>query len=134
MSRKKFPVALFKKAYNKPSSPDWFVYVLHNLAPRSDGKPGPYYVGCTNDVPRRFLQHQGLLPGGAHCTASHRPWKLAAVFGSYANRSEALRAEYALKHGKRGKGRVGWTPEDSPWCRGLGQNDPLVLSQGSLVE
>jgi len=39
-----------------------------------------------------------------------------------------MKAEYALKHGKRSTARTRWSVEDSPWCRGLGPNDPWVVN------
>lgn len=44
-----------------------------------------------------------------------------------------MKAEYALKHGKRGIARTQWTPEDSVWCRGLGPDDPWVLCGGARL-
>jgi len=104
----------------------WFVYVIQSQLTRPGGKPGFYYVGATTDPLRRLRQHNGEIKGGGRFTSQHRPWKLKAVFGLYENRSEALKAEYALKHSKRGHSRVEWTPEDSPWCRGLGPNHPWI--------
>ena len=92
--------------------------------------PGFHYVGSTTDVRRRLRQHGGFLAGGGKYTAKHRPWQLVAVYGTYADRSEALRAEMALKRGKRGEGRTRWSSSDSPWCRGLGPDDPLVAELG----
>jgi len=100
----------------------WYVYVIQSMAPRFDRRgrrrPGFYYVGCTTDVPRRLRQHNGEIKGGSKWTAKHRPHELRAVYGPYANRSEAQKAERALKRGKRGQNRCQWQPSDSPWCRG----------------
>lgn len=109
---------------------DWYVYVVQSLEKRTGKRgsvlPGFHYVGCTTDVLRRLRQHNGEIKGGGKYTSKHRPWELRAVFGPYEGQSAALKAERALKHGKRGTARVFWTPEDSPWCRGLGALDPLV--------
>jgi putative endonuclease len=100
----------------------WWVYVIQSLEPRfgRQGKslPGFYYVGCTTFVPRRIRQHNGEIKGGGRYTSKHRPWEIRAVFGPYANQSEAQKAERALKRGKRGQGRTQWSTTDSPWCRG----------------
>ena len=111
----------------------WAVYVIQSLMPRPRGLPGFHYVGCTTDPVRRLLEHNGLYasgktgnPKGSKYTACHRPWQMRAIFGPFENQSEAIRAERALKHGKRGPARVAWCPEDSPWCRGLGPLDPRV--------
>lgn len=109
---------------------DWSVYVLQSLCPRFSrtGKrlPGVYYVGSTTDPFRRLQQHNGELKGGGKYTSKHRPWVLRAIYGPYADRSEAFRAEMALKRGKRGAARIAWTIHDHPLCRGLGPNDPRV--------
>lgn len=108
----------------------WWVYVIQSLEPRTNKRglplPGFHYVGSTTDPGRRLRQHNGELRGGGKYTAKHRPWVQRALFGPYANRSEALKAEMALKRGKRGNARVLWQVEDSQWCRGLGPNDPWV--------
>lgn len=110
----------------------WHVYVIQSLAPRtsSRGKPLPgfFYVGSTTDPARRLKQHNGETRGGGRYTAKHRPWIQAALYGPYNDRSEAFKAEMALKHGKRGVARTCWTPEDHPLCRGLGSQDPWVTS------
>lgn len=104
------------------NSNPWWVYVVQSLEPRfgKQGRPLPgfYYVGCTTLVPRRLRQHNGEIVGGGRYTSKHRPWELRAVFGPYANQSEALKAERALKKGKRGAERPKWSPSDSKWCRG----------------
>lgn len=118
---------------------NWWVYVIQSLAPRTNarGKPlsGFFYVGSTTDPTRRLRQHNGEIKGGGRYTAKHRPWEPRALYGPYENRSEALKAEMALKHGKRGIARTQWCPADSSWCRGLGPADPWVAGyQESLPE
>lgn len=108
----------------------WWVYVLQSDAPRvgKAGKPllGFHYVGSTTCPSRRLRQHNGLLKGGGRYTAKHRPWRPRALYGPYANRSEAFKAEMALKRGKRGAARTQWKPSDSKWCRGEGPDHPWV--------
>ena len=117
-----------------PSDPtrEWFVYVVQSLEKRvgTRGRPLPgfHYVGASTDVLRRLRQHNGELRGGGKYTSKHRPWQLRAVYGPYLGQSDALKAERALKKGKRGPARCQWAPEDSPWCRGLGTKDPRVSS------
>ena len=110
---------------------EWWVYVIQSQQVRKSKKgkvlPGFFYVGCTTDLVRRLRQHNGELVGGAKFTASHRPWCMKAIYGPYANRSEACKAERALKRGKRGLNRTKWTTKDSIWCRGLGDKDPRIL-------
>jgi predicted GIY-YIG superfamily endonuclease len=100
----------------------WWVYVIQSQAKRWDRRgrlrPGFYYVGASTWVPRRIRQHNGEIKGGGRYTSKHRPWVLRAVYGPYRNQSEAMKAERALKHSKRGQKRCHWSPEDSKWCRG----------------
>ena len=62
-----------------------YVYVLIN----EDNKP---YIGCTNDLRRRFEEHQR---GEVRSTRGHG-WRLA-YYEAYASKSEALRREKRLK-------------------------------------
>jgi len=109
---------------------EYWVYVIQSQQPRIGKKgklPGLHYVGCTTNVKRRLRQHNGEIVGGGKYTSMHRPWMLRAVYGPYEGRSEAMKAEYALKRGKRGTARTKWQPQDSIWCRGLGPLHPDVL-------
>lgn len=104
----------------------YWVYVIQSLQKRPGNKPGFFYVGMTTDPARRLREHNGELKGGGRYTSKHRPFEARALFGPYASRSEALKAERALKTQKRGPGRLAWTPLDSPWCRGEGVSHPWV--------
>jgi structure-specific endonuclease subunit SLX1 len=108
----------------------WWVYVIQSeelrFNKRGSQLPGFHYVGSTTNPARRLRQHNGLVAGGGKYTSKHRPWRMKAIFGPYANRSEAMKAERALKRGKRGEARCQWSPSDSPWCRGAGVDDPRV--------
>ena len=112
------------------NKPDWWVYVLQSqqvrVGKRGQPLPGFHYVGATTNPLRRIRQHNGIIQGGGRWTAKHRPHVMKAIYGPYADRSEAMKAERALKRGKRGKARCHWSPLDSPWCRGLGADDPRV--------
>jgi len=108
----------------------WWVYVLQSQVARvgRQGRPLPgfFYVGCTTDPLRRLRQHNGEIQGGGRYTSKHRPWVPRALYGPYPDQSSALKAERALKHGKRGVERTRWSPADSPWCRGEGPTHPWV--------
>jgi predicted GIY-YIG superfamily endonuclease len=107
----------------------WWVYVIQSESPRfKNGKrlPGFFYVGSTTDPARRLRQHNGEIKGGGRYTAKHRPWSPRALYGPYEDRSEAFRAEMALKRGKRGEGRSRWSPDDHELCRGEGPEHPWV--------
>ena len=110
----------------------WWVYVIQSLVERRGKRgnplPGFYYVGSTTDPTRRIRQHNGLKKGGGKYTFKARPWVPRALYGPYCNRSEALRAEMALKHNKRGVERIKWSINDHHLCRGLGPDDPWVTS------
>ena len=81
----------------------WLVYVLASTRSRRT------YVGITVDSERRLAQHNGELPGGARATRAGRPWRVAAEYGPYDGRGEALRIERAVKR-LRGPQRFLWTP------------------------
>jgi predicted GIY-YIG superfamily endonuclease len=108
----------------------WWVYVIQSEQPRFTKRgheaPGFHYVGSTTNPARRLRQHQGEIKGGGRYTAKHRPWAPRALYGPYADRSEAFKAEIALKRGKRGKQRANWQPDDHPLCRGEGPDHPWV--------
>lgn len=81
----------------------WTVYVLISATGSRT------YVGITIDPTRRAAQHNGELSGGAKATRAGRPWTIGATYGPYPNRSEAQRAEYAVKR-CRGRRRLDWQP------------------------
>lgn len=65
----------------------WKLYLL-------ECRDGSLYAGITNNVAARFEAHrQGR---GAKYTRSHPPTRIVAL-KSYPNRSEASKAEYAVK-------------------------------------
>jgi len=64
-----------------------YVYFLQSL------KNGRYYVGITNDVARRFSEHNS---GIVRSTAPHKPWGLKRV-EKYANISQAAQRERFIK-------------------------------------
>ena len=109
----------------------WWVYVIQSEEVRFSERTGKKldgfrYVGSTTNPARRLRQHNGEIKGGGRYTSMHRPWAPRALYGPYANRSEAFKAEMALKHKKRGVARTQWKPSDSPWCRGEGPEHPWV--------
>jgi predicted GIY-YIG superfamily endonuclease len=123
----------------------WWVYVVQSQQPRYGKRgnrlPGFFYVGCTTDVYRRLREHNGLYangkpgnPKGGKYTSKRRPWRLMAVHGPYSGQSEAMKAERALKKGKRSTGRLKWSTADSKWCRGLGVGDPRVAEFNETLD
>jgi len=67
----------------------WWVYV----ALCGDGT---LYTGCTTDLRRRMMQHNGEVRGGAKYTAARRPVVIVAV-ESMSSRSDAQREEVRIK-------------------------------------
>lgn len=65
----------------------WFLYLI-------ECQDGSIYTGITVDVQARYAVHASGK--GARYTRSHLPKKLLKVF-EYTNRSEASKAEYAIK-------------------------------------
>ena len=65
----------------------WFLYLI-------ECQDGSIYTGITVDVASRFVAHKSGK--GARYTRSHPPRCLLAVV-EYADRSAALKAEYAMK-------------------------------------
>lgn len=79
----------------------WTVYVLVSEART--------YVGITTDLRRRLAQHNGERAGGAKSTRAGRPWRVAAKWGPFRSRGEALRVEHRVKQ-LRGRRRIEWRP------------------------
>lgn len=59
------------------------------------------YVGVTNNLKRRLLQHCGKRAGGAVYTKRSSSWYVIAVVGGLPTRTAALQLERALKHSRR---------------------------------
>ena len=66
---------------------DWVVYLIRN-------KNNALYCGITNNLDRRFEQHQ--TGKGAKALKGKGPLKLVWSFG-VGSKSEALKTEYAIK-------------------------------------
>ena len=68
-----------------------FVYILQSI------KSGCYYIGCSQDVKHRLLEHNS---GDVVATKSKGPWELR-FFQEYDNMTIARKVEYKLKKLKR---------------------------------
>ena len=68
----------------------WILYLIECQR----GTRTVYYTGITTDIQRRFNEH--LAGKGARFTRAHKPIRVLASH-TYANRSEASRAEAAVK-------------------------------------
>lgn len=69
----------------------WFVYVI--LC-----EDGSFYCGATNNLKKRFLDHQSGK--GGHYTRSHKPVKLI-YSEQFKTKSEALKKEFEIKSWSR---------------------------------
>ena len=87
------------------SDRQWWLYLL--LC-----RDGRTYVGITPDIDARFKAH--VAGKGARFTRSNPPLKVLAT-QAYASKSEALKAEAALKRLKGAERRA--------WARGIGRTD-----------
>jgi len=65
----------------------WYLYML-------ECRDGALYTGISNDVQRRYAAH--VAGKGARYTRLNPPQRIALVH-AFADKSQALRAEYALK-------------------------------------
>lgn len=65
----------------------WYLYLI-------ECQDGSLYAGITNDLAKRYAAH--VSGKGAKYTRSHPPKQLLG-WEAYENRSEASKAEYALK-------------------------------------
>ena len=72
-----------------PADGLWRVYLV-------ECADGTYYLGITNNLPRRLAQHNGMERGGARYTRSRRPVRLRAA-APCADKSNALKLECRLR-------------------------------------
>ena len=60
------------------------------------------YVGMTNNFMRRFLQHNGILKGGAkYTTRRGKDWYPICIIDGFETMKEACQCEWAIKHHKK---------------------------------
>ena len=62
------------------------------------------YNGMTNNIERRFRQHNGELVGGARATTNVKKkypgtdWKPIVIITGFGDKSEAMKAEWRIRH------------------------------------
>ncbi len=62
------------------------------------------YNGMTNNIERRFKQHNNMLSGGAKATTSlikkypEDKWKSICIIKGFDSKSEAMKAEWRIRH------------------------------------
>ena len=66
----------------------YFVYILESI------NSGKYYIGHTNDISRRFAEHNDVSRSG--WSKRHAPWKII-YSADYSTRAEAMKEEKRLK-------------------------------------
>ena len=60
------------------------------------------YVGMTNNFMRRFLQHNGILKGGAkYTTRRGQDWYPVCIIDGFETMKEACQCEWSIKHHKK---------------------------------
>lgn len=69
-----------------------YVYLIKSLL---DGK---LYIGCTNDLRRRFAEHNS---GRSRATSERCPFVLV-YYEAYRSKTDALKRERSIKQFKRG--------------------------------
>ena len=87
-------------------SAHWHLYLI-------ECTDGSLYAGITTDVERRFQEH--ISGKGARYTRSHKPIRLVAS-RPVGSRSDALRAELAIKRLPKGKKLAALRSTDLPGC------------------
>jgi putative endonuclease len=73
----------------KTNQERWYIYL-------AECKDKSLYCGITNNIVKRFWQHNGIKAGGAKYTKGRRPVTLLA-YHSVADKSQALLLEITLK-------------------------------------
>ena len=73
----------------------FYIYILESIA------DGHYYVGHTDDVSRRFEEHNSS--DHPTYTSKHRPWKLLVAYEVSPDRGIAMQAETFIKKQKSRK-------------------------------
>ena len=98
------------------------------------------YVGMTNDFLNRWMQHNGLISGGAKYTKKKCNWYPICIIDGFKNKSEAMQCEWKLKSRKpklsrkfkRGKGRIEYLNlllKDDKWT----SKSPNINSQNLTI-
>jgi len=90
------------------------------------------YVGMTNNFMRRFLQHNGILKGGAkYTTRRGQDWYPICIIDGFETMKEACQCEWSIKHHKKKYGchnRV--LNLENLWKRGhWTSKSPLIKNQ-----
>lgn len=77
---------------------NYYSYLLTNESGTST------YIGITNNLDKRLLQHNGVLARGAKATKKSTTWKYEKIVGGF-DKSTAPRFEWYWKHYKSASGK-----------------------------
>jgi putative endonuclease len=69
---------------------------MHHVYILQSQTDGTYYIGSTQDIDARLERHN---QGRSKYTSAKRPWKLV-YYEAHADRSSAMKREYAIKRRK----------------------------------
>ena len=72
----------------------YYLYILYSQSARK------YYVGSSNDISRRLLEHNDVE--SSHYTKRHQPWKLVYA-EKYVSKTFAIQRERYIKRMKSKK-------------------------------
>ena len=88
------------------------------------------YVGMTNDFFHRWLQHNGILSGGARYTKQKCNWYPICIVDGFKSMSEAMQCEWRIKHNKK-KGDINRIKYLNELLKGerWTSNSPLIKHQ-----
>ena len=56
------------------------------------------YIGMTNDFLNRWLQHNGIISGGAKYTRKKSNWYPICIIDGFLDKSQAMQCEWKLKN------------------------------------
>ena len=98
------------------------------------------YVGMTNNFLNRWLQHNGIISGGAKYTKKKCNWYPICIIDGFKNKSEAMQCEWKIKSRKSkisrkfkyAKGRVQYLNlllKNEKWT----SNSPKIKEQNLTV-
>lgn len=83
------------------------------------------YNGMTNNIDKRITQHNNILSGGAKYTTNlikkypHTQWNYICIIKGFKSKSEAMKAEWRIKHPTNKKTRPNKFNKDNGRILGL---------------
>lgn len=66
------------------------------------------YIGITNNLERRILQHNQIIKGGAKCTRMYSNWTYCIVLEKFKNKGDACSFETQWKNMNNNKSGIGF--------------------------